>query len=239
MLVDLINHGQKLVGPFALAPVDLVHAQGIDPRQLTMSQSPLHEPFHRTVNRLPTGLEGPGRFSPRQSPPPASQKSHHRRGHRPLSLAPGNMLDPHTVLRAFHPPRPVEVVGHDSPHRHKEPAPLFQLVIARTRLLTGGTFASNSPVWLDLHLHAQRTPGAPQADALVNKSRKMLYPVQERLNFQLSGWLFVFHTRFKPESVNDSQPLLLLNVAIKTERFPIGDSTPKFPSGNPRPPLAS
>jgi len=32
-------------------------------------------------------------------------------------------------------------------------------------------------------------------DAVVNESHKTLYPVQERLNFQLSGWLFVFQPR--------------------------------------------
>ena len=53
---------------------------------------------------------------------------------------------------------------------------------------------------LDLHLAPQRTARAPQADAVVNESHKMLYLVQKGLNLELSGWLF-FHTRFNPESV--------------------------------------
>jgi len=52
----------------------------------------------------------------------------------------------------------------------------------------------------NLHLDSQRPARAPQLDALVNESNKMLNPVQERLNFQLSGWWF-FHTRFNSESV--------------------------------------
>jgi hypothetical protein len=71
-------------------------------------------------------------------------------------------------------------------------------------------------VGLDLHLDPQRTARAAQADAVVNESHKMLYPVQERLNLQLSGWLLVFHTRFKPESVNNDQPLFLYQVATET-----------------------
>src|SRR3990172_8945018 len=62
---------------------------------------------------------------------------------------------------------------------------------------------------LDLDLDSQRTARATQPDALVNESHKTLNLVQHRLNFQLSGWCFVFHTRFNPESVKQSQPLFL------------------------------
>ena len=55
---------------------------------------------------------------------------------------------------------------------------------------------------------------------MVNESHKMLCPVQERLNFQLRGWLFVFHTRFKPGSANNDQPLLLSQVATGIGALP-------------------
>ena len=60
MPINLIDHRQETVGPFALAPVDLVNADRSNPLQLPMSQPPLDEPFHRVVNRLPTGLERSG-----------------------------------------------------------------------------------------------------------------------------------------------------------------------------------
>jgi transcriptional regulator with XRE-family HTH domain len=72
-----------------------------------------------------------------------------------------------------------------------------------------------------------------------NESHKMLYPVQERLNFQLSGWRFDIHTRFKHGSVNNDQPLLLSQVATKTGSIPIPWANPPFPQANLRRRLAS
>jgi hypothetical protein len=63
-------------------------------------------------------------------------------------------------------------------------------------------------VRLNPHLDPLRATRTSQTNAAVNKSNKSLNPVQERLNFQLSGWLLiVFHTRFNPESANKGQPL--------------------------------
>jgi hypothetical protein len=45
MAVDLIDHGQKAVGAMAFAPVDFVHANGLDALQLPLRQTPLHEPL--------------------------------------------------------------------------------------------------------------------------------------------------------------------------------------------------
>jgi hypothetical protein len=115
-------------------------------------------------------------------------------------LAPGNVLDGHAVLGAFHSSRLVEEVANDSPQRDEKPAPLWLLVIARRRFQTGGAFTANPAVRHDLHLHAQGTARASDTDALENESHKVLNPVQKRLNFQLGGWFF-FHTRFNPESV--------------------------------------
>ncbi|MDD2710991.1 MAG: hypothetical protein PHV34_23690 [Verrucomicrobiae bacterium] len=44
--VDLVNQGQKAVGAFALAPMDLVNADGLNSQQRTMFQAPFDNPFH-------------------------------------------------------------------------------------------------------------------------------------------------------------------------------------------------
>jgi hypothetical protein len=84
----------------------------------------------------------------------------------------------------------------DSPERHEQPATFRQLVVARARLQTGGAFAANPSVRLNLNFDAERTARTAHSDPLVNKSHEMLNPIQNGLNFQLSGWCFVFHTRF-------------------------------------------
>src|SRR5438477_9397645 len=141
MPINLINHRQELVGLFALAPVDFINANRTNSLQHPMSQAPFHEPFHRVVHRLPTGLKGPSRLSPGKSPRPAGQKSHHRGGHWSFATAPRDVLDSDSMLRAFHSSRLVEEMDDDSPKRHEQPSTLRQLVIARGRLQTGGAFA--------------------------------------------------------------------------------------------------
>jgi len=71
MGVDLVNDGQKVVGPQAASPMNLVHADGFDRAQFAVRQTPLHEPFHRPVHRFPTGLEDARRFPPAQPSRPA------------------------------------------------------------------------------------------------------------------------------------------------------------------------
>ena len=58
MPVDLVDDGQKIVRPQAMAPMNLVHSDRLDPAQFAVRQAPLHKPLHRTIDRLPTGLEG-------------------------------------------------------------------------------------------------------------------------------------------------------------------------------------
>jgi hypothetical protein len=115
MAVDLVNDDQKIVRPFAFAPMQFVHADGPDAFELAMGQAPLHKPLHRTIHALPTGVEGPGRLPPRQSPCPAGKKAHQGDGDGPFALAPGNMLDHHSVSGALHPPRRMKEKGLDTP----------------------------------------------------------------------------------------------------------------------------
>src|ERR1700683_4897923 len=70
MTVDLIDHGEKLVGSLPLSPMDFVNADRPHLLQLPLRQAPLHKPFHRAVHRFPTGLKPLRRFTPAQPATP-------------------------------------------------------------------------------------------------------------------------------------------------------------------------
>ena len=74
---------------------------------------------------------------------------------------------------------------------------------------------------------------------MVNKSHKMLYPVQERLNLHLSGWLFAFHTTFNHESVSNGQPLFLSQAVAMTWSILAPWAKPTLAPANPRHQAAS
>ncbi len=121
MAVNLVNHRQEIIRPLALAPMNLIHADGLDAFELAVRQAPLHKPLHRAIDAFPTGAKGPRRLPPGQPPRPAGKKTHHGEGDRPLAIAPRHVLDHHAVLRAVDPPGGVEKPRHDAPQRHKEP----------------------------------------------------------------------------------------------------------------------
>ena len=154
-----------------------------------MRQTPLHKPFHRTIDAIPTGLKGSRRLSPGQPPCPARQKSHHRQGDRSFALAPGKVFHHHSMRRTFHSPRLIQKVGLDAPQWHEQPGPLGQPVIARSGLATLRALAAEALMRLQADLNTtEPTSGATQPDVLVYKACKMLNPVQKRLNFQLHRW---------------------------------------------------
>jgi len=200
MPVDLINHRQK-VGAFpALAAMDLVHADRLDPFQFAVGQPPLHEPLDRAVNRFPTRAEDSRRFAPRQPSRPAGQESHHGRGDPLLARIPRHVFDHHPVRRALHPARRVDKLRRDAPQRHEHPAALFQPVVAGARLPARSAARPALGVRLDVHLDFSRVPGADQAHAAVNEAGEVLHQIQEGFHCQLRGWRFLFHTRFDGRS---------------------------------------
>src|SRR5450755_4548747 len=69
--------------------MNLVHSDGCDPAQLAVLQAPLHKPFHRAIDRFPTGFEHPRCLAPTQPARPTRQESHHGAGHRALAVTPG------------------------------------------------------------------------------------------------------------------------------------------------------
>jgi hypothetical protein len=50
--------------------MNLVHPNRLDAFELAVRQAPLHKPLHRAIDAFPTGVEGPRRLPPRQSPRP-------------------------------------------------------------------------------------------------------------------------------------------------------------------------
>src|SRR2546430_9493366 len=123
-----------------------------------MRQPPLNNPLRRAIDAFPAGSKGPRRLSPRQPPRPTGQKAHHGEGDRPLAIAPGNMLDYHTVHRTVHSPWRVEEIGLDAPQRHEQPAALGQSVIARGRSATCRATAAAAAGRLKAHGDPQASP---------------------------------------------------------------------------------
>jgi hypothetical protein len=133
MRIDLVDDRQEIVGPQAVAPVNLVDANGLDLPQFAVGQAPLHKPFDRAIHRFPTGLKYQRCLSPAQPAAPPGQESHHGASHRALAVTPGDMLDYGPVLPALDSPWCVEEIGGDSPQGHKQPAPPGQLFSSRLR----------------------------------------------------------------------------------------------------------
>src|SRR5258707_415573 len=104
--------------------MNLVHSDRLHAAQFAVRQAVLNKPVDRTIDCLPTGLEGARGFSPTEPSRPARQKTHHGAGHRTLALRPGNVLDDAPLLGTLHPPWRVAEKGGDAPQGNKQPAPL-------------------------------------------------------------------------------------------------------------------
>lgn len=217
--INLIDHREKIRCPFALTPVNLINAHRPDRLQLAMRQSPLHKPLDRSINRFPTRLKYSRRLSPGEPPRPACQKSHHRRRDRSLAHVPGHILDHHAMRFAVHPARRVEKVNHDAPEWHEQPAAFIHHIVSRARFQALRTFPRHPLIRSDLHLDPWVARSLSQSNALVNESNKMLNQVQQRLNFQLSGWCFLF---FHPIRIPNR--LTITNHSLHFRPWPIQES---------------
>src|ERR1035437_4418929 len=192
--IDLVDHGQEVVGAFAMSPVNLVHADRFDPAQLAMGQAPLHKPLHRPIHRFPTGLKDLRRFPPAQPSRPAGEKSHHGHSHRPLAVTPGNMLNHDSVLLALHPSWRVTEADRYPPQRYKIPVALRQPVIARSRKPALRAACPHPTVRRQGDLD-QRCISAQCAHphVLVDESGKPLHSVQDGLNLDLNSRSLLFN----------------------------------------------
>jgi len=185
--VDLVDDGQEIVRPQPLAPVDLVHPDGLHCLQDAVGQPPLDNPIHGPIDRFPTDAERPGRFPPRQALGPTRQEDHQRNTGRTLAFTPGEVLDPQAVLRTTHPARRIVQMGRNAPQGHEAPRAFRQPVVARSRLLALGTPALAGSVRLQVDVDAQRGTSSAKLDLTVNKAGETLNPVQNGLNMQLNS----------------------------------------------------
>jgi hypothetical protein len=98
------------------------------------------------------------------------------------------MLHYDPMLGALDPSWCVIKVGGDSPERYKQPTPLWQAVITGCRALATRTAPPDSTMRLYHDLNRLRFAlAATQEDFAVNKSDKMLHPIQEGLNLELNS----------------------------------------------------
>src|ERR1700733_1255974 len=123
------------------------------------------------------------RLPPAQPPRPARQEPHHCPRDRSLAFTPRDMFHHHSMLGAFHPPRGVPEMGGDSPQGHKQPIPLHQSIVARSRLLTLRAPPPHAAMRFQPDFDRARLSLLTlQSNLLVNKPSKVLYSVQNRLN---------------------------------------------------------
>jgi len=186
--VDLVDDRQEVLRAQPLAPVDFVQTNRFDALQDAVRQPPLNEPIHRAIDRLPTGMEGAGRFPPRQAPRPTGPEDHHGDRDRAFARAPGDVLDANAVLRTLHPARRVVELGPNPPQRHERPRAFGQPVVARGRLLALRAFAVHARVRLQVDVDPQAGALLLEADLSVDEAGEMLNPVQDGLNVQLNSW---------------------------------------------------
>ena len=105
-LVKLIHQGDKLV--FALAPTDLVDANGRDSIDITMCEAPVDRHFHRSEDSVPTGFKDFSHFLPAQSLAPSGQEPGVRDCKMAFSCSPWQFFDFDPTGWTLHPPWSVE-----------------------------------------------------------------------------------------------------------------------------------
>jgi hypothetical protein len=159
-LPSVADRCHKVVRPLTLAPMNLVHADGLNVFQFPTGQAPVDKPFHRAIDAFPTGVEGPRCLAPGQPPGPPAQKAHHGQGDRPLPFAPGNMLDHDPMRRTVHTPRGVEEPRANPPQRHKQPRPFWKSVVTGGRLAALRAFAPQALVRRNPHRGCLSKPGS-------------------------------------------------------------------------------
>lgn len=186
--VDLVDDRQEIGGPFALAPVDLVDADGCDSHQFAVCQSPFDEPFDRAMHRFPTGMKDACRLAPRHPPRPRGQESHHRPAHRTLSVAPRHVFDDHPMLTAVHSAGRVAQEHGNLPEGNETPSSFRQSIVARTRLKTFRAFPASAGVRLDVDLDLRVAFAPHELHVSEHEPGKVLNQIQEGFNFELDGW---------------------------------------------------
>src|ERR1039457_3486804 len=120
-------------------PLDLIDADGLDPIELPIEDTPENREFHRLEHGSPTGVEDAGDFVPGEAFGPLGQEPAVSGGLVAFFDRPWHTLHRHSATRAVHSPHRVDEEHGDLPQRHELETPLGQVIVNRSLAATAGT----------------------------------------------------------------------------------------------------
>ena len=133
---DLVD---KCEGGVAAAPLDLVHADCLDPGEITMGDAPQNGVVHSLKHVFPCRLEGDSSLFPRQPLRLSSEEPAVRRRQMLLALGPRHAIYGHAALRAIDPPQGVDEEHRDGPQRDELEPSGREPIVAGTLLAAART----------------------------------------------------------------------------------------------------
>lgn len=178
-LVKLVHKGDKLI--LAFAPADFVDANGRDPINITMCESPIDRHFHRPEDCVPTGFKDFGHFLPTQSLAPSGEKPGVRECEVAFSYGPRQLFDLDATGWALHTPWGVEEIHRYSPQGNKGKSSDAQIVIPGSpfaALRADGFAADLGPQCY----HQCWRSGISPCARVIDKTRLFFDTVQDSLN---------------------------------------------------------
>jgi len=139
----------------ALGVLDFIDADGVD-----LTQSPVFQPLGDDVlngveHLIPRSSERLDRLFPGKAARPARQKQHVCFRQRAFSIAPRNLLDHDRAAAAtVHAPHGVQQEDAKSPQRNELEAPLGELIVPASGLVTARADSGRTPAWPHRYLDA-------------------------------------------------------------------------------------
>jgi|LakMenEpi03Aug12_release.lakeMendotaPanAssembly.Ray.scaffolds.fasta_scaffold11791_9 hypothetical protein len=114
--VDLVD--EREIG-LAVAPLDLIDADGLYAREVPMGKAPFDRVFYGAKHVVPGRVECVGGLLPGEPLGPAGQEPAVACREMFLAVTPRHPLDGHSALRAIDPPHRVDEEHRDVPQRHE------------------------------------------------------------------------------------------------------------------------
>ncbi len=152
---DLVDEREIRVAP---APLDLVHTDGLDTREIPVGDSPQDSMFYRAKHVLPGRAEGGCRIRPRQPLRPAGQEPAVTRRQMPLAGRPRHSLHHDATGRAIDPPHRVDEEHRHVPERDELESSGRKPVVTRTLLAAARADRPAVRPGLDVHLQKGLLP---------------------------------------------------------------------------------
>ena len=178
--IELIDQGDELI--LALAPADLVGADGHDSFQITIRKTPYHRHLDRSEDILPSGLKGLGNLQPGKALSPTGQEPRISGGQVPFPLYPGDSLDLDPASSAVDSPHGIEEKYRYPPQGHELKPALAHGVVARPGLAATGADWPTTLSGFDFYLQGQSPRLLTPTNLAVHKTSMQLNPIQDRLD---------------------------------------------------------